>query len=168
MYKGMRHIRLYERFEDPIDPLTRDIFGLTSSFTVNYPSGMSVTYTGPSEEEAEARKITGKMGAIASEIVDALEEIGWQEECEYKIYSTYSPLYSFKGSFRNWRQANRLVGSVTTSARYAAMEKMKEDREAGDEDKQAYYEEHIHEVLADPEMIQKFREIGYTIENRDR
>lgn len=164
----MRHIQIYEAFQDEAGQSARDLFGLTSSFTRDYPVGMSVTFTGPSEEEAEARRITDKLGAVASEIVDALEEIGWQEECEYKILSTYSPLYSFKGSFRNWRQANSLIGNIKTSARYAAMERMKEDDEAGDEEKQEFYEESIHDSLANPEMIQKFKDIGYTIENKER
>jgi len=161
IYRGMRHIHIYESFSDDIDPSAREIFGLTSSFIVNYPAGMSVTYTGPSEEEAEARKIVD-VERVADDVVDALEEIGWQEECEFRLYE---PRYSFKGSFRNWKGANRLVGNLKTSARYRALEKMQEDPDAGDEDKKEYYEEHIHEVLADPATVQKFREIGFTIYN---
>lgn len=155
----MKHIRLYEAFQDELGQSVRDIFGLTSSFTVNYPAGMSVTFTGPSEEETEARRIIDIKPA-ADDVVDALEEIGWQEECEFRLYE---PRYSFKGSFRNWKGANSLIRSIKTSARYKALEKMQEDPDAGDEEKQEYYENHIHEVLADPATVEKFREIGYTI-----
>ena len=157
----MRHIRLYEAFQDDIDPSTRELFGLISTFTVDYPAGISVTFTGPSEEEAEARKIIDlEKGADA--VVDALEKIGWKEEGEYRIYD---PNYSFKGSFRNWKRANHLVGNLKTSARYAALEKMKDDPDAGDEEKQEFYEEHIHDAIADPATVERFREIGYTIHN---
>ena len=157
----MRHLRLYEAFQDDIDSSTREIFGLTSTFTIDYPAGISVTFTGPSEEEAEARKIIDlEKGADA--VVDALERIGWKEEGEYRIYD---PNYSFKGSFRNWKRANHLVGNLKTSARYAALEKMKDDPDAGDEEKQEFYEEHIHDAIADPATVERFREIGYTIHN---
>ena len=157
----MRHIRLYEAFQDDIDPSTRELFGLISTFTVDYPAGISVTFTGPSEEEAEVRKIIDlEKGADA--VVDALEKIGWKEEGEYRIYD---PNYSFKGSFRNWKRANHLVGNLKTSARYAALEKMKDDPDAGDEEKQEFYEEHIHDAIADPATVERFREIGYTIHN---
>ena len=157
----MRHILLYEAFQDDIDSSTRELFGLISTFTVDYPVGISVTYTGPSEEEAEVRKIIDlEKGADA--VVDALEKIGWKEEGEYRIYD---PNYSFKGSFRNWKRANHLVGNLKTSARYAALEKMKDDPDAGDEEKQEFYEEHIHDAIADPATVERFREIGYTIHN---
>lgn len=157
----MRHLRLYETFSDDIDPSTRDIFGLTSTFTIDYPAGISVTFTGPSEEEAEARKIID-LEKRADDVVDALEKIGWKEEGEYRIYD---PNYSFRGSFRNWKRANHLVGSLKTSASYAALEKMKGDPDAEDEEKQEFYEEHIHDAIADPATVEKFREIGYTIHN---
>ena len=156
----MRHILLYESFRDDIDPSTRDLFGLTSTFTIDYPVGISVTYTGPSEDEAEVRRITDKTGSVASDIVDALEKIGWKEEGEFRIYDPY---YSFRGSFRNWRRANHLVGNLKRSAEYAALEKMKEDPDAGDEEKQEFYKEHIRDAIADPATVERFREIGYTI-----
>ena len=155
----MRHILLYESFSDDMDPSTREIFGLTSTFTIDFPVGISVTFTGPSEEEAEARKIIDIEHA-AGDVVDALEKIGWKEEGEYRIYDPY---YSFRGSFRNWRRANHLVGNLKRSAEYAALEKMKEDSDAGDEEKQEFYKEHIRDAVADPATVERFREIGYTI-----
>ena len=155
----MRHILLYESFSDDMDPSTREIFGLTSTFTIDFPVGISVTFTGPSEEEAEARKIID-IEHEAGDVVDALEKIGWKEEGEYRIYDPY---YSFRGSFRNWRRANHLVGNLKRSAEYAALEKMKEDPDAGDEEKQKFYKEHIRDTIADPATVERFREIGYTI-----
>jgi len=58
----MRHIRLYENFEDHLDPFTRDIFGLTSEVEiVNYDDEWSYVMIGPSENEREAEAAAEKI-----------------------------------------------------------------------------------------------------------
>ena len=58
----MRHIQLYESFEDHLDPLTRDIFGLRSEVEIaNYDDEWSYVMTGPSEYEREAEEAAEKI-----------------------------------------------------------------------------------------------------------
>ena len=155
----MKHILLYENFEDPLGQSARGIFGLTSEFIIKYPVGISVTYTGPSEEESAAKEIVNRMGAEAGQIIDALAEIGWSEEGEYTIPGTG---YSFKGSFRNWRKANHLISNLKSSAKYDAWKQAEEDE--NDDEIEKWYNNALEEMLASKETIQKFTEIGYRIE----
>lgn len=67
----MKHIRLFENFENDIDPITREIFGLTSVFTV--------TYTRPvwgGEEQEEYCKIKGPSEnyEVAKTIIDRIQK----------------------------------------------------------------------------------------------
>lgn len=82
----MKHIRLFENFEDPLDPSTRDIFGLEDEFVIEYTEP---TYYG--NKKAEYCKIKGpsenfdKADEIVDEIkseVDRLEK-SWGDEGRY-------------------------------------------------------------------------------------
>ena len=66
----MRHIRLYETFQDYVDPLTREIFGLTSDI----PLGHGVTITGPTEHEQAIQSIVDDL----RQYIDA-QEAGYSE-----------------------------------------------------------------------------------------
>ena len=70
----MRHIQLYEAFEDHLDPSTRNVFGLTSEIELGTypPSHWKTDYdpftcymTGPTETEEEVRPIAEALKKIA-------------------------------------------------------------------------------------------------------
>jgi hypothetical protein len=78
----MRHIKLYEEYQDPLDPMARDMFGLTSEVLVWHhhnewsdESKGDYVMVGPSEQEDEAKK-------LADLIRPHLAERGyeWQQE----------------------------------------------------------------------------------------
>lgn len=66
----MRHIRLYEAFQDYVDPLTREIFGLTSDI----PLGHGFTISGPIEHEQAIQPIVDNL----RQYIDA-EETAYSE-----------------------------------------------------------------------------------------
>ena len=70
IYKSMRYIRLYETFQDYVDPLTREIFDLTSDI----PLGHGFTITGPIEHEQAIQSIVDNL----RQYIDA-EEAGYSE-----------------------------------------------------------------------------------------
>jgi hypothetical protein len=82
----MKHIHLFENFDDEIDSTTRDIFGLVEEFVIEYTE---TTYYG--NKKAEYCKIKGpsenfdKADEIVDEIkseVDGLEK-SWADEGRY-------------------------------------------------------------------------------------
>lgn len=82
----MKHILLFENFEDDIDPLTRDIFGLEDEFVIEYteptPYGDKRTeyckIKGPSENLYPAEE-------LVDEIREEVEELerNWADEGRY-------------------------------------------------------------------------------------
>ena len=67
----MKHIKLYEGFEDGVDPSMRDMFGLTEEFTIKY-----INPTPYGDKEEEYCKIIGPSENFdaAEEIIDDLED----------------------------------------------------------------------------------------------
>jgi hypothetical protein len=60
----MKHVKLFEDFDDPLDPEIRDLFGLNSRIEV----GGGIYYlTGPSENEAYVIEIIEKIDKEAQE-----------------------------------------------------------------------------------------------------
>lgn len=58
----MKHIHIYENFQDEIGAFTREIFGLTSEVEIaNYDDEWSYVMTGPSEYEREAEAAAEKI-----------------------------------------------------------------------------------------------------------
>jgi hypothetical protein len=82
----MKHILLFENFDDHLDPSTRDIFGLEDRFSITfidhtYHGDQKLEYCmikGPSENFDKAEEI---VDAIKEE-VDDLEE-KWRDEGRY-------------------------------------------------------------------------------------
>jgi hypothetical protein len=54
IYEDMKHIRLFENFEDDLSPVTRDLFNLTAK--IELQDGQSCL-KGPVEHKEEAQKI---------------------------------------------------------------------------------------------------------------
>lgn len=86
----MKHLKLYENFEDPLG-IGRDLFGLTSSFTKRMKPGSvrTIEFTGPVESEEEARKIVDQMLKSRGDIQVALDPIGWQAKEIPSIFSSW-------------------------------------------------------------------------------
>lgn len=100
----MKHIRLFENFEDDIDPLTREIFGLVSEFTINY---IEPNWGG--EKETEYCKIKGptensdKAEEIVTEIkreIDLLADNIRSSDGKYIDSMDIDDLFYDKGYFK--------------------------------------------------------------------
>jgi hypothetical protein len=82
----MKHIILFEKFDDPLDPSTRDIFGLEDQFSIKfteptYNGDKELEYCmikGPSENFDKAEEIVDEI----KEEIDNLEE-NWRDEGRY-------------------------------------------------------------------------------------
>lgn len=160
----MRHIRLYESFEDPIDPLTREIFALTSEFTrtIRTLSWMWIKFTGPTEEEAAAREIVGRTKHNTppqAGIADELAQIGWNVECSISIDRGFR----LKGPYPNWEAAMMLTDEIRRDAEHDSESDRRMYDLTDDETNEAYFER-LEEIVQDPETIERLEELGYTTE----
>jgi hypothetical protein len=63
----MKHIKLFESFEDHLDPSTRNIFGLSEEIEI---TGTDFSLVGPSEGLPVARRIADQLMADIAEAYD--------------------------------------------------------------------------------------------------
>lgn len=157
----MRYIRLYEAFQDEIDPLTRDIFGLRTEFTIPAKNDMEIKASGPSEGEAEAKAILDKLGASASSITKELDNIGWTAESSIEIGR-----YVVKGPFINWKGARGIVKEIKEDAKYACF-KADKSGDMSDDEYDEIYDMTISDAMADERTFKRYKKIGYRIEELD-
>ncbi len=61
----MRHIKSFPIFEDEIDPMTRDWFGLNHTFTISFKwLGLIIQISGPIENKYKAEEMGEGIGKI--------------------------------------------------------------------------------------------------------
>ena len=89
----MKHIRIYESFEDHLDPSTRDIFGLTAEVEIaNYNDEWVYVMTGPIEHEGEAEEAAGRMRPY---IVERYQDWYTEDDAEDTELNDYLDDYVF-------------------------------------------------------------------------
>jgi hypothetical protein len=136
----------------------RDLFGLTSEFEIPGKNDMKIKASGPSEYEDAAKKIANKTAASAMWITSELEAIGWEAEATLPVVS-----YVVKGPFADWTRARRIVSDVEEYAKTRCYKADKSGDMTDDEYDEIFYEA-TQEIMTDPETEERFRNIGYRIE----
>jgi hypothetical protein len=154
----MRHIKLYEDYQDTVGAGMRDLFGLISEFTFLGKGDMKIKASGPSENEDAAKKIVTRTAASASWITDELEAIGWSAEVTLPVSS-----YVVKGPFVDWTRARRIIRDVEEYAKTRCYKSDKSGYMTDDEYDEIFYEA-TQEIMTDPETEERFGNIGYRIE----
>ena len=153
----MKHIKLYEDYQDTVGAGMRDLFGLKSEFTIDGKNNMTIKFSGPSEGENEAKAISEKLGASASKIQGELDKIGWKADCRFGIGG-----FEINGPFIKWKEARRFAKEVDESAKYRCY---KEDK-TGDQSDDEYdeiYSGTVYEIMEHPETAKRLGDIGYVI-----
>jgi len=162
----MRHIRLYENFEDDLKS-ARDIFGLTSTFTKIFTdylgTSRTIEFTGPSELEGEAKGIAEylkKNQKTERKIQEELDSIGWQAVMTSPVRNSS---YALKGPLANWNAALALI--VKWDKDVVKYIEREENDHGGmsEEDLDSLYSYNLNELLESDQIRAKCAEIGYQV-----
>jgi hypothetical protein len=83
----MRHIKIYEAFQDEVPASMRDLFGLTSSMKIQDGKGGWFTWSGPSELYEKASEIAVRISARLADEIDKLikGDLGYQKNMDIAI-----------------------------------------------------------------------------------
>ena len=74
----MRHIKIYEAFQDEVPASMRDLFGLTTKFVIWNEREWRYVMEGPTEYEEEARQL----GNVIREFIDKQIDLWKKKEAE--------------------------------------------------------------------------------------